>query len=268
MKDKTKEDKQVKLGTFTGVFIPTSLNIFSILVFLRFGFILGQVGVYGFVGEIYSLTIRHYSFVPSDINRLLGMLVVCYAVDLLTFSSLSAIATNGSVRGGGAYYLISRSLGAEFGGAIGIVYYLGTTFNSGMNSVGLVKVLTYNFGPTGSWGNWLPDGYWWAYLWATCVLLGVTGICLAGSALFARAGNFLFVVIIIATFSIPLSGLLVKPFNNPKIGVEYTGINATTLRSNLYPQFTSGADGSNLDGKENWQSLFSILFPATAGIFA
>jgi potassium/chloride transporter 9 len=51
-KDKSKDDKQpAKMGTFTGVFIPTSLNIFSILVFLRFGFILGQVGVYGFVGK-------------------------------------------------------------------------------------------------------------------------------------------------------------------------------------------------------------------------
>lgn len=201
-------------------------------------------------------------------NRLVGMLLICYAVDLLTFSSLSAIATNGSVRGGGAYYLISRSLGAEFGGAIGIVYYLGMTINSGMNSVGLTQVLTYNFGPTGGWGHWLPDGFWWSYLFASCVLLLVTAVCLAGSSLFARAGNFLFVIIVLVMYSIPLSALLVEPFENRKIGIEYTGINSTTLRSNLMPDFTSGADGSSRDGKENWQSLFSILFPATAGIFA
>jgi potassium/chloride transporter 9 len=196
------------------------------------------------------------------------MLLICYVVDLLTFSSLSAIATNGSVRGGGAYYLISRSLGAEFGGAIGIVYYLGMTVNSGMNSVGLTKVVTYNFGPTGSWGNWFPEGFWWSYLGATCVLLTVTAVCLAGSALFAKAGNFLFVIIIVVMYSIPLSTLLVKPFENSKIGIEYTGINATTFKSNLYPNFTSGADGSILEGKESWKDVFSILFPATAGIFA
>jgi potassium/chloride transporter 9 len=49
-KAKNDDSGQFKMGTFTGVFIPTSLNIFSILMFLRFGFILGQVGVLGFVG--------------------------------------------------------------------------------------------------------------------------------------------------------------------------------------------------------------------------
>lgn len=75
------------------------------------------------------------------------MLVACYAINLLTTMSISAVATNGTVRGGGAYYLISRSLGPgkipplvdvivnspgiEFGGSIGIVFYLGFVFNTG-----------------------------------------------------------------------------------------------------------------------------------------
>lgn len=39
-----------KLGTFSGVFVPTTLNVLSILMFLRFGFILGQAGVVGMTG--------------------------------------------------------------------------------------------------------------------------------------------------------------------------------------------------------------------------
>lgn len=39
-----------KLGTFAGVFVPTTLNVLSILMFLRFGFILGQAGVVGMLG--------------------------------------------------------------------------------------------------------------------------------------------------------------------------------------------------------------------------
>jgi potassium/chloride transporter 9 len=41
-----------KLGTFSGVFVPTSLNVLSILMFLRFGFILGQGGVLGIMGKL------------------------------------------------------------------------------------------------------------------------------------------------------------------------------------------------------------------------
>jgi potassium/chloride transporter 9 len=44
-----------KLGTFSGVFVPTCLNVLSILMFLRFGFILGQGGVVGTMGETASI---------------------------------------------------------------------------------------------------------------------------------------------------------------------------------------------------------------------
>lgn len=41
-----------KLGTFAGVFVPVTLNVLSILMFLRFGFILGQTGVIGMMGKL------------------------------------------------------------------------------------------------------------------------------------------------------------------------------------------------------------------------
>ena len=183
-----------KLGTFAGVFVPTTLNVLSILMFLRFGFILGQSG---FVG----MTV---------------MLVLCYVVNLLTTMSLSAIATNGTVKGGGAYYLISRSLGQEFGGSIGIIFYLGSVFNTGMNAVGMIDCLVAHYGTTyGGSGNWMPDGFWWQYLWGSIVLLFCTLICLAGSGIFARASNGLLVILLLATFSIPISALFVRPFSKP-----------------------------------------------------
>lgn len=260
-----------KLGTFSGVFVPTTLNVLSILMFLRFGFILGQSGVLGMMGKTsaYKSLVFPWIFDADAAFRHLGMLVASYAINLVTTLSISAIATNGTVRGGGAYYLISRSLGPEFGGSIGIVFYLGFVFNTGMNAVGLIDCLKHNFGQSsGDMAQWLPEGFWWDYLWASLVLIICTGICLAGSSLFARCSNGLLVILLVATFSIPFSSLVVKPFESRKLGVEYTGLSFETFKGNLLPRLTKGADGSQLKGKENFQDLFGILFPATGGIFA
>ncbi|KAL4878484.1 amino acid permease-domain-containing protein [Aspergillus karnatakaensis] len=236
-----------KFGTFSGVFVPTSLNVLSILMFLRFGFILGQAGLLA----------------------MLGLLAISYTINLVTTMSLSAIATNGTVKGGGAYYLISRSLGPEFGGSIGIVFYLGSVLNTGMNAVGLVDCFTQNFGTeSGTWYNFLEEGFWWQYLWGTIILVLCTGICLAGSALFTRASNGLLVTLLIATLSIPLSALVMEPFRAPSLGVHFTGLSFKTLLENLKPRLTKGAAGSQLPGRETFQDLFGILFPATGGIFA
>lgn len=190
-------------------------------------------------------------------------------INLVTTMSLSAIASNGTVRGGGAYYLISRSLGPEFGGSIGIVFYLGYVFNTGMNAVGLIDCFTENFGVNrGTLANFLKEGFWWEYLWGSVILMFCTAICLAGSSIFARASNGLLVLLLVATFSIPISALFVDPFYSPKERVEFTGLSLKTLMENLIPHLTKGASGSQLKGRENFQDLFGILFPATGGIFA
>ena len=199
----------------------------------------------------------------------MGMLIAAYAINLITTFSLSAIASNGTVRGGGAYYLISRSLGPEFGGSIGVVFYLGFVFNTGLNAVGLIDCVTLNFGSiSGNWARILPESQWYLYLWSTVVLVLCTAICLAGSSIFARASNGLLVILLISTLSIPLSALVVSPFESRRMGIEFTGFSWTTFKGNLKPQLTRGAAGSQVRGKETFQDLFGILFPATGGIFA
>ncbi|QLL32684.1 hypothetical protein HG536_0D02060 [Torulaspora globosa] len=239
-----------KLGTFDGVFVPTSLNVLSILMFLRFGFILGQLG-----------------FICT-----LGLLVLSYLINLLTTLSVSAISTNGTVRGGGAYYMISRSLGPEFGGSIGIVFFLGQVFNSGMNAIGIVEPLLYNFGISedpevkAALIDLLPAGRWHEFLYATIILLLCISIALVGSQMVSRAGNILFWVLALSTISIPISTLIKRPFSEGNI--IYTGISWETFRGNLLPHLTKGAAGSMMKKRETFNDLFGILFPATAGIFA
>ena len=59
---------------------------------------------------------------------------------MLTAISMSAIATNGVVPAGGSYFMISRALGPEFGGAVGILFYIGTTFAGAMYIIAAVEI--------------------------------------------------------------------------------------------------------------------------------
>lgn len=246
----TKKNEDHKLSSFEGVFLPTSLNVLSILMFLRFGFIIGQMGILG----------------------TLLLLVISYAINLLTVLSLSAICTNGTVKGGGAYYMISRSLGPEFGGAIGIIFFFGQILNCSLNVVGFIEPLFVNFGKEGGFiKQLLPQGFYWKLLYYTIFLLVCTSVALVGYKLVTRTALYLFIILMISTLSIPLSALLVKPFKpDPFDDIWYTGLSLQTIKENLLTHFTSGAVGSTLppDIPESFTDIFGIFFPSTAGILA
>lgn len=244
-KDDPNNPNRYKLGTYDGVFIPTSLNVLSILMFLRFGFILGQLGT--------LCTI--------------GLLLLSYFINLLTTLSISAISTNGVVRGGGAYYMISRCLGPEFGGAIGLVFFLGQVFNSGMNAMGVIEPILYNFSiENDNLYPFLPTGHWNEFMYASLILFFCLIIALIGSQTVSKAGNLLFLILMLSNISIPLSAIFKSSFETDNI--IYSGPSWKTFKNNLYPHFTIGAAGSILKTKENFNDLFGIFFPATAGIFA
>lgn len=264
-----------KLGVTSGVYIPVCLNILSILMFLRFGLILGRIGLLGMLGKLHmhlhgSFHLPTHIYVPLPVGLLgelsladaglTGLLALSYAVDLLTTLSLSAVASNGEVKGGGAYFLISRSLGPEFGGSIGILFYLSQVLNTALNVVGLIDCLKLYF------TTLIPDGYWSSYLLETGALLLCTVMCLAGSGIFAKASNALLVVLTVAILSIPLSAVAVRPFVDPGRGVEFTGLSLATLSGNLWPAATRS--GTRSSAFSMFRDLFGILFPATSGIFA
>jgi potassium/chloride transporter 9 len=167
------------------------------------------------------------------------------------------------------YARLTRSAGPEFGGSIGIVFYLGLVFNTSLNAVGLIDCSIENFGSrTGSMSQWLPQSYWWQFLWATVVLMVCTLICLAGSGLFARCSNALLVILLVSVISIPVSAMVKEPYVDDKHGIVFTGFSLNTLQDNMMPRFTKGAAGSVSKHRENFQDLFGVLFPAVSGILA
>lgn len=174
---------------------------------------------------------------------------------MITTLSLSAVSSNGEVKSGGTYYLISRSLGPEFGGSIGLLFYLAQVLNTALNIVGLIAVLKLNFEQT------LPHGYWWTCLLQTVALVVVTALSLAGSGMFAKASNALLIILVAAILSIPASALFRQPFEDPSLDIKFTGLSLATLESNLWPHI----EGEHYGGPQAFRDLFGILFPATSG---
>ena len=108
-----------RFGTFAGVFTPNVLTILGIILFLRTGWVVGQAGLWG----------------------ALAIIALANAISLLTGLSLSSIATSMDVRAGGNYYLISRSLGLEIGGAVGIPLYLSQAISVAFYVIGFVEAM-------------------------------------------------------------------------------------------------------------------------------
>ena len=88
-----------QLNSINGCYVPCLLNILGAILYLRIGFSVGMMGMMG----------------------TLGIFCVSQGIAYLTISSFSAIVTNGRMRGGGPYYMISRSIGPAFGGATGLM---------------------------------------------------------------------------------------------------------------------------------------------------
>lgn len=119
---------KANLGTLSGVYFPCVQNIFGVILFIRMVWIVGTAGV------------------PAAFS----LVFICCCVTLTTSISLSAIATNGIVPAGGSYFMISRSLGPECGGAVGTMFFLGTTVAGAMYITGAVEIMLNYLAP--SWG--------------------------------------------------------------------------------------------------------------------
>lgn len=114
----------------------------------------------------HSLCIIKISFFYSFLGLAIVIILLSTVVTVITTLSMSAICTNGDVRGGayqlgltalilnlicmqlifthksqlffqgGAYYLISRSLGPEFGGVVGILLFFANAISGAMYIIG------------------------------------------------------------------------------------------------------------------------------------
>ncbi|KAL0217004.1 hypothetical protein RCL1_007487 [Eukaryota sp. TZLM3-RCL] len=224
------------------VFFPTVLSMFSVILFLRSGWVLAQAGLL----QACTLTL------------------LAGSVSFLTLLSISCIASNGRMKGGGAYYLISRTLGPEFGGAIGILFYLAVTFAVVLYTLALTDQILNNY----SFLNFINSGdvefdlKWTKFLISSGILILVLILCLIGAGAFLKSMN-LFFYIFIATLLFFLYSLLVK---SPDPDKGFLGWSWNTFLSNLGPKYSEIPDSTG--NYYSYLSVFIINFPSFTGILS
>ncbi|XP_060807464.1 solute carrier family 12 member 9 isoform X3 [Amyelois transitella] len=246
-----------KVGTFAGVFCPVVLSMFSALVFIRMGYLVGNAGL--------LVT--------------LGQFGLAYLIVVFTVTSICAISTNGAVEGGGVYFMISRTLGPEFGGAIGTLFFFANVVSSALCISACTEALVENFGTNGylvGAHEGIPDGWWYRFLYRSVLNAVGLAVSLAGASLFARTSLAIWVTMLVCLSSAFLSFLITppaqidRPDSNHLVNTTnftYTGLSSETLYSNLYPSY--GRDYTTSGGEMvDFASVFGVLFTGVTGVMA
>ena len=208
------QQKGHQFSTFAGVFTPSILTILGAIMFLRAGYVVGEAGI------------------------LNAILILCAAeiISLLTAISMSAIATNTPVAGGGAYFLISRALGPQFGGAIGLALFLAQALSVPFYVLAFTNSVVLRFPGLAAW--FLPIAL------GTATLLFIINLISSGAAIRVQYIVMTLLALAIASF---LGGALAR-------------FDPALFQANFGPAYTKPTIG--------FWIVFAIYFPAVTGILA
>ena len=193
---------------FEGVFTPSILTILGVIMYLRFGYVVGNVGLLG----------------------TLVIVTISTSITFLTALSIASIATDKKVKAGGAYYMISRALGVETGGAVGIPLFMAQALSVALYTIGFAESLTNVFPVL----NQTIVGI------IVTILVGV--LALTSARIAVRAQYFVMLAIIISLVSLY--------FGDPMEGVEVDRWS------------------NRVDNADNFWVVFAVFFPAVTGIMA
>jgi amino acid transporter len=211
-----------RFGTFGGVFTPAILTILGVIMFMRANFVVGQAGVLG----------------------ALSILIIAKSITFTTALSVAAVSTNMRVRGGGFYFLISRVLGVEFGGAIGIALFFALALSVPFYILGFAEALVLSYPVL------IP--YFQAITLGTALILFLLVFFGAGWAIKIQFVIMAFLFLAIIAF----------------LGGALQLFSFATLHQNLNPGYTPVDLQDRLSPLFSYWVVFAIYFPAVTGIAA
>ncbi|KAL1488426.1 hypothetical protein ABEB36_014899 [Hypothenemus hampei] len=228
------QESQLKFGWIQGVLIRCLLNIWGVMLFLRLSWVVGQAGI----------------------AQAVVLILITTVVTLITALSMSAI----SYLLGGTYYMISRSLGPEFGGSIGLIFSLANAVACAMYVVGFCESLQDLLS---RFGLYIVDNGVNDIRIIGCITVVIlTVIVVVGMEWEAKAQLVLLIILIVAIFDF-LIGCLIGPKNDVTKAKGFVGFNGTLLWKNMFPNYRS-SEGITYD----FFKVFAIFFPAATGILA
>lgn len=205
-----------KFGTFQGVFTPTLLTILGVIMYIRGPWVVGNAGVAGAI----------------------IIISVATAITFFTSLSMSSIVTNIRIKAGGAFSIISQSLGLEVGGAIGLPLYLAQAF----------AVAMYIFG--------FREGWLWLFPNHSAILVDlITFGVIFGIANISTDFAFKIQYVVLVIIGLSLVSIVLGVIKFPiQENIQWFG---------HYP----GSIENKFSGSSFW-IVFAVFFPAVTGVMA
>lgn len=254
------KSSDVKSGTMMGVFVPCLQNILGIIYYIRFSWIVGMAGI----GES------------------LLLVALCGLCTFLTGISLSAIATNGAMKGGGPYYLIGRALGPEVGVSIGLCFFLGNAVAGSLYVLGAVETFLKAVPSAGIFretitrvnGTVVPEPIQSTsshdlQIYGIVVTIILCFIVFGGVKMINRVAPAFLIPVLFSLVCIFI-GIVVAGKDRPATGI--TGLSLASFKDNWSPEYQNTNNGGIPDpeGKVSWNfnAMVGLFFPAVTGIMA
>ena len=218
-----------KFGTFDGVLGRCLLCMFGVILFLRMGWIVAHAGIY-----------------ESTLIVLLSA-----SITFFTTLSLSAITTNGDISHGGPYFLISRSLGPEIGGVVGILFAFGNCVGIALHLVG------FSVAVVDLYSNYISGSEHWDTIFVSELsLLFLIIIAYHGVGWIIKFNLGLLFLMSVSIIVFIIGTFTTKP-DTQNLG--FTGYSSNTFNDNLHSKYMDNYD---------FVLITAIFFPSVTGCMA